>query len=193
MRWRRFAAAAVSTLSLLLSACGQSLNTVEWEEEVLLNTGEIIWVKRVDTFIRGAEPGNPLQRTWRLNKRAYEFTWLGKKYIYTTEVKVSPGALMLYVHDAGKTLGIVDFSRNCIKPGYGEFRWINGNWQLQENAASALIGQARNLMGSFDSEGEIPARVNRAFKQQVDTAPNRSKKIMQIDESNLATNCARSN
>jgi hypothetical protein len=190
---RRTLVVAAASAPLLLSACGQSLKTVEWEEEVLLDTGEIIWVKRVDTFIKGAEPGNPLQRTWRLDKRAYEFTWLGKKYVYTTEAKVSPGALMLYVHDVSKTLGVIDFSRNCVKPGYGEFRWINGNWQLQENAAPSLIGQARNLMGSFDSEGEIPTRVNRAFKQQVDTAPNRSKKIMQIDESNLATNCTRSN
>jgi hypothetical protein len=191
MNRRTFNMATASTPSLLLSACGQSEKIVRWDEEVLLNTGETIWVKRADIFVKGAEPGNPLQRTWKLDRRAYEFTWQGQKYIYTTEVKLSPGALLIYVHDASKTISIVDFNRECIKPGYGEFRWVNGNWQLQQNVAPALIGQVRNLMGSFDSEGEIPAQVNRAFKQQIDTAPNRSKKIMQIDESNLATNCTR--
>jgi hypothetical protein len=33
----------------LLSACSK---TVTWEEEVPLNTGEVIWVERVDSYER---------------------------------------------------------------------------------------------------------------------------------------------
>jgi hypothetical protein len=47
--------------ALQLAACSK---TVQWEEEVPLNTGEVIWVKRTDTFIRRSEPGNPLQMGW---------------------------------------------------------------------------------------------------------------------------------
>ena len=56
----------VSRITLLLSAIllGACSKTVQWEEEVPLNTGEVIWVKRTDTFTRRSEPGNPLQMGW---------------------------------------------------------------------------------------------------------------------------------
>jgi hypothetical protein len=39
----------ISVAVFLLSSCSK---TVKWEEEVPLNTGEVIWVERVDSYER---------------------------------------------------------------------------------------------------------------------------------------------
>jgi hypothetical protein len=64
----------------LLSACSK---TVTWEEEVPLNTGEVIWVERsVDYSIQG-DAGNPMDLAWRPKKeQTLNFEWKGKKYRY---------------------------------------------------------------------------------------------------------------
>lgn len=170
-----------------LTACSK---TVQWEEEVPLNTGETIWVKRMDSYVKGSEPGNPLKMTWGIEKRAYEFSWQGQHYTYQTEPKVSLGAILIYVFPADKTIAIVDAARNCAKPGYGEFRWTNGGWHIQENVSQILIDQPRNLMAYYSAEdGVIPARVTKETRSKEDTAPNRGKKSLNVDVSKIATNC----
>jgi len=64
----------------LLGACSR---TVTWEEEVPLNSGEVIWVERsVDYSIQG-DAGNPLDMAWRPKKeQTLVFEWKGKKYRY---------------------------------------------------------------------------------------------------------------
>lgn len=177
-------------VALQLTACSK---TVQWEEEVPLITGETIWVKRSDSYVKGGEPGNPLKMTWGIDKRAYEFSWQGQHYNYQTDAKVSLGAILLYPLVADKTIAIVDGTRDCAKSGYGEFRWVSGRWQLQKNVGPTLIGQPRNLMGFYSDEGDIPARVDKEFKQQADTAPNRGKKALNLDASIIAINCSGSN
>lgn len=178
--------------ALQLAACAK---TVQWEEEVPLNTGETIWVQRTDTFRRGSEPGNPLKSAWWPNTRAYKFSWHGQIYTYETKPKVLYGPILIYVETADKSIALVDstMNLNCVQRGYGEYRWANGSWQLQQNVNRAIVGQPRNLMAYYSSdEGEIPARVDKEFKQRADTAPNTSRKDMQVDESRIAINCSRS-
>ncbi len=43
--------------ALQLTACSK---TVQWEEEVPLNTGETIWVKRTVVYSLQGESGNPM-------------------------------------------------------------------------------------------------------------------------------------
>ncbi len=64
----------------LLSACSK---TVTWQEEVPLNTGEVIWVERsVDYSIQG-DAGNPMDLAWRPRKeQTLVFEWKGKRYRY---------------------------------------------------------------------------------------------------------------
>jgi hypothetical protein len=117
-------------IAVTITACAETTKTIQWEEEVPLNTGEVIWVKRTDTFLKGAEPGNPLTRTWGLIARSYEFFWQGQIYSYQIKTK-SGGAILLYVYDDVKTVAIVDSAWPfCI--GYGEYRWLNGKWELQK-------------------------------------------------------------
>ena len=177
--------------ALPLIACSKAEKTVQWEEEVLLNTGEIIWIHRIDTFVKGSEPGNPLKMTWGIDKRTYKFSWQGQQYTYHTEPRTSLGAIRLHVYPVDKSIAVVDATKNCAKPGYGEFRWKNSEWKLQQAVDPALIGQARNLMASSpDGIGDVQEKITIAAKQQADTRPNSSKKTMVLDESKIAINCA---
>jgi hypothetical protein len=191
MNRRDFAVATVAS-PLLLSACGASTKTVEWEEEVPLNTGEIIWVKRADTYIRRSEPGNPLQIGWWMDKRAIEFDWQTKKYRFQTD---TTEILMLYVLDASKNIAVIAWTKECSKRGYGEHHWIGGNWQLQSSFNPALVGQPRNLMGYGSAEdGAIPKRVTQNWiRLQHFELPQKGSSETHLLASRIATNCTRSN
>jgi hypothetical protein len=192
MNRRNFTMAAASMPSLLLSSCGKSLKNVEWEEEVPLNTGEILWVKRADTYTSRSEPGNPLQMGWWPKSRSYKFQWNGQQCFYELDSKISAGAILIYVIEASKTVAIVDGTTNCAKPGYGEFRWTEGNWQLQPNIDPTLVGQPRNLMEYASAEdGAIPARVTQEWiRLQRFDLPQKGSTESHLSASRIAINCS---
>lgn len=185
---------AFSFSMMLLSACSQTVKTVQWEEEVPLNTGETIWVKRADTYKRESGYANPLKLVWGITNRAYEFSWQGQKYSYRRETKESIGAILLYASPSDKTISIVAGAASCVKPGYGEFQWRNGSWQLQPNVSQALIGQPRNLMDFYSgTDGEIPARVTQELiRNSHFDAPQNGGSMSHLLESKIAINCSRS-
>jgi hypothetical protein len=183
------------TLQLLLAviaatqitACSK---TVQWEEEVPLNTGEVIWVKRTDTFVRRSEPGNPLQMGWWPDGRSYKFSWQGQAYSY--DVKgASTGPILMHVYLEEKTVAMVDSGWPTCS-GYGEFRWTSGGWQLQSSTNSALIGQPRNLMDYYSAEdGAIPARVTQEFiRNSRFDLPQKGGSLSHLLASKIATNCS---
>lgn len=58
--------------------------TVTWEEEVPLNTGEVIWVKRTVTYKLQGASGNPLDIAYRPDwTETRGFIWQGRDYSYT--------------------------------------------------------------------------------------------------------------
>ena len=72
--------------ALGLTACSK---TVQWEEEVPLNTGETIWVKRTVVYSAQGGAGNPLDTAYRPEKdQAIEFTWSGKSYRYEGDARI---------------------------------------------------------------------------------------------------------
>lgn len=70
-----------------LSACAK---TVQWEEEVPLNTGEVIWVKRTVEYTVQGGAGNPLDLAYRPTPggSVTEFTWRGKPYRFDVDTSV---------------------------------------------------------------------------------------------------------
>lgn len=172
--------------ALQITACSK---TVEWEEEVPLNTGETIWVKRIDTFVKGPEPGNPLKRTWGLEKRNYAFAWQGQGYAYEVKTKTG-GPFLIHVFPADKTMAIVDSAWPYCQ-GYGELRWINSNWQLQQNVSPELVGEPRNLMDYYSAtDGDIPARVTQEFiRNSRFDLPQRGGTESHLAASKIAINC----
>jgi hypothetical protein len=82
MNWLKtfLKALLIAVTALQITACSK---TVQWEEEVPLNTGEVIWVKRtVEYKLKGAG-GNPFDMTYRPDwKEEIAFEWKGKTYRY---------------------------------------------------------------------------------------------------------------
>jgi len=72
--------------ALQVTACSK---TVQWEEEVPLNTGETIWVKRSIVYSRQGGAGNPFDIAYRPESdQSITFTWNGKKYHYEGDARI---------------------------------------------------------------------------------------------------------
>lgn len=167
--------------------------TVEWKEEVPLNTGETIWVQRVDIFKRGSQPGNPLKSGWWPNNRKYIFSWQGREYFYETP-SFNGSPLLLYVYPSEQIVALIAYSKSCQKPGYAEFRWINGEWVVQQNLNPLLIGLPRNLIDYSSAEdGAIPKEVTQEWirKSHFDL-PQRGGSLTHLPASEISKNCLRS-
>lgn len=169
----------------LLSACSK---TVTWVEEVPLNTGQVILVNRADHFERHSEPGNPLKLGWRLDRRVFEFTWRAQRIRFETPTSHT---IIVQASDLHDGIVFVSWVAACEKRGYGEFRWINGAWQLQPNVNPMLIGQPRNLMDYYSAEdGAIPARVTQEFiRNSRFDLPQRGGAESHLLASRVAINC----
>jgi hypothetical protein len=77
----------LAAISFLPSACSK---TVQWEEEVPLNTGETIWVKRSVKYKIQGGAGNPFDLALRpVRDETIEFVWKGKAYRYTGDAGIS--------------------------------------------------------------------------------------------------------
>jgi hypothetical protein len=174
--------------AFMLGACGDAdAKTVSWEEETRLNSGEVVWVKRTDSFSRRAEPGNPLASGWWPEARRYEFTWRGRQYAYETNPKESLGAIVLAVR--GQQLILLDRSRACRTPGFAEFVFDGSRWQLQKSVGSDMLGQARNLMYS-NANIQDGQRLSADDKLARDKAiGGRAAPPMTVDISNIAAHC----
>lgn len=77
----------LAAISFLPSACSK---TVEWEEEVPLNTGETIWVKRSVKYKIQGGAGNPFDFALRpVRDETTEFVWKGKTYRYIGDARIA--------------------------------------------------------------------------------------------------------
>lgn len=78
---------------LLLSLCACS-RTVTWREEVPLNTGETIVVRREGTYSWQQAAGNPLVWGYRRDPRtSISFEYKGRRYSYTGEASLQALAI----------------------------------------------------------------------------------------------------
>ncbi len=179
---------ALMSLAVLLMGCSK---TVQWEEEVPLNTGETIWVQRKDTFDRVGGADNPLKTAWALKLRELKFNRQGQEYSFQTQVYAT---MMIHEFDSPKAIAIVAWATDCAKRGYGEFRWVNSSWQLQKNVSPTLIGKPRNLMDFYSGvDGEIPPKVTQEFIVNSHFEDSRRGGTeSHLLDSRIATNCSRS-
>jgi hypothetical protein len=69
-----------------LAACSK---TVRWEEEVPLNTGDVIWVKREVVYKLQGTGSNPLELGyWPSRTEEIAFEWKGKKYKHVGDARL---------------------------------------------------------------------------------------------------------
>ena len=136
--------------AMTISACSK---TVQWEEEVLLNTGETIWVKRSGTYSLQLQAGNPFDV--RLSPdpiSTIEFMYKGKRYVHTDDV----GLVLLAISPEDKPT-LVTSPQNtdwqwkhdylCAMPSYVQLQFdgtVNA-WVWPPQIESWLYRQPTNL------------------------------------------------
>lgn len=90
-------------VALQLAACSK---TVQWEEEVPLNTGETIWVKRTVNYSVQGGAGNPLDMTYRPRRGGenIEFEWQKKSYAFNLDA----GVMLLAISPEGQPVLVAE-------------------------------------------------------------------------------------
>lgn len=115
------AALLLTAIFLLPSAFSK---TVQWEEEVPLNTGETIWVKRSVKYKIQGDAGNPLDLALRpVRDETIELVWKGKTYRYTGDARIlllaiSPGQIPTLVAKAPDNSWEAMHHYQCTIPYY---------------------------------------------------------------------------
>lgn len=110
---------------LQFAACSK---TVQWEEEVPLNTGETIWVMREVTYKLKGGGDNPLDMAYRPDwTEAISFKWRGKEYRHVGDANLMLLAISPLTQQpvlvAGAGMKDWDYRNNyrCTIPFYVQF------------------------------------------------------------------------
>ena len=193
----RFATLALCTLQL--AACSK---TVHWEEEVPLNTGETIWVKRtVEYSLKGAG-GNPFDIGYRQDKtETLTFQWGGKNYVYKGDaalmlLAISPQRQPVLVAPAADKGWDLNHHYYCTTPHYVQFvpDATGREWTWPPKIEPWLYGIPHNLMRQRSKPGEMKMRYTAEQRNAQDEigsqqGPSRAK----IDPNHVEDGCIRKN
>lgn len=143
---------ALIFLALTLTACSK---TVKWEEEVLLNTGETIWVKRKARYTYRSTATNPLKYALQPERNKHiEFEYNGKRYHYYGDASlmvlaISQNKVPMLIAPAtswahqNRYLCTVSFYVQFIPKENGE------EWYWPPSIEPWLYGLKTNLLGDF--------------------------------------------
>ncbi len=144
----------------LLSACSK---TVTWEEEVPLNTGEVIWVKRSMPWAYMGGFGNPFDIAMRpTGEQTIRFEYGGNAYNYTGNANI----LWLAITPEKKPVLVAraaDFgwasanNYTCVTPYYVQFvpDPTGKTWTWPEKIEPWLYQLEVNLIAKKPQQGEI--------------------------------------
>jgi hypothetical protein len=184
--------------ALQLAACSK---TVQWEEEVPLNTGETIWVKRSGTYTYRCEfavgTGCGYAPDWR---STIEFSYKGKKYSYTSEA--SPMVLAISPAGQPNLIALADQADwgnknkySCDAPYYVQFQPSeNGRkWTWPNKIEKWLYNLPTNLvigLMPLESDGQKVFPPNR--EQENASATTGFVFYRRIDPTYSSQHCVRS-
>ncbi len=145
-----------------LAACSR---TVDWEEEVPLNTGETIWVKRSMPWVYKGGFGNPFGMSMLpTHEQTIRFKYGGNEYSYTGRVDVhwiaiSPDGQPVLVAIPG-SYGwnyLYESAYYCVVPYYVQFvpDKAGTKWTWPEKIEPWLYNLPANVMVSIPQLGEF--------------------------------------
>lgn len=182
----RFLLAALAVLQL--AACSK---TVQWEEEVPLNTGETIWVKREVTYSLQGGGGNPLDMAYRPDwTEEIAFKWSGKKYRYVGDAELILLAISpltnqpILVAEAANKQWHWENNYRCTTPFYVQFiPDVNGrDWSWPPSVDSWLMNLPYNLMLHRDKAEKMKPRYTATEREALDeTTAIQSPHLVRID------------
>jgi hypothetical protein len=139
----------------LLAACSK---TVQWEEEVPLNTGETIWVKRSMPWVYKGGFGNPFDMAMRpTGEQTIFFKYSGKEYSFTAKalvnwIAISPDRqpVLVGIPGAYGWHSLYENAFYCVVPYYVQFvpDETGKKWTWPEKIDSWLYNLPANLMVS---------------------------------------------
>ena len=144
-----------------LPACSK-VKTVEWDEEVPLNTGETIWVKRSGTYHYESQSGNPLKFGYSPQARStIRFIYKNKFYEHTDDaglvlLAISPDGVPNLVAPADSYEWQWKHGYFCASPSYVQFRpdKTGKTWTWPEQIEPWLYSLPTNLIfGLVPPEG----------------------------------------
>lgn len=170
LKWLLALAAAMQ-----LAACSK---TVQWEEEVPLNTGETIWVTRTVVYSAQGGAGNPLDMAYRPEKdQIIEFTWNGKRYRYEGDARI----MFLAISPQGQPVLVAKASENawearhryaCTYPFYVQLipDETGQIWTWPPKIDSWLYGVPNNLLLVSHPPGQMKKRYT-AVERQAENHP----------------------
>lgn len=158
--------ARLALLVLLTALCAGCAKTVKWEEEVLLNTGETIWVsKKVRYSIKG-QPGNPLDLSYLPDQvETIRFKYGQKSFVYTGEAKIQ----VLAISPTGIPVLLAKPTSNdwyrhnnypCVHPYYVQLvpDDTGQNWSWPERIERWTYNLQSNLLVDRDSPSSMRSR-----------------------------------
>ena len=164
-------------IGLAVTALTACYRTVEWEEEVPLNTGETIWVKRELTYaIRGAY-ANPLDLGFRAKpNQTFKFDYGGRRYTYRGEamiilIAISPITQkpILVANPAGNDWQYQN-RYSCTTPFFVQFN-PNGDgerWTWPPQIENLLYGMPTNIMLKIPDFDEVKDKYPASGRNQID-------------------------
>lgn len=142
---------AVVASMLPLSGCTK---VISWQEEVALNTGDILVVQRQATYVRAGAPGNPLDIGWSLERGGeIQFTWKERRYVFKEHnvplvLAISPRGTPVLVINAAAGSWDARHKLGCRTPHYVQFvpDASGANWTWPDKVEPWLHGMRANLL-----------------------------------------------
>lgn len=140
--------------ALQLTACSK---TVQWEEEVQLNTGETIWIKRSMPWALQGGFGNPLMISMLpTREQTIRFTYAGKEYSYVGRanvrwIAISPAKQPVLVARAADLAWDSQNHFYCVVPHYVQFvpDASGKSWTWPERIEPWLYNLSANVMANI--------------------------------------------
>jgi hypothetical protein len=167
----RYGLPAVAAIHL--TACSK---TVQWEEEVPLNNGQILWVARTVVYSSQGGAGNPLDTAYRPGPdQTIEFKWKGQDFRYKGDARL----MLLAISPAGKPVLVAKAADNswyarhnyaCTLPFYAQLvpDDTGRSWTWPPRIEPWLLNLPANLMLSRHPPERMQRKYSAADRQAAD-------------------------
>ena len=161
-------------IGLVVTSVAACSKTVQWEEEVPLNTGETIWIKRTLVYSRQGGAGNPLDVKYRpTSDSEIEFRWNNKVYRYKGPggfkvLAISPTGTPVLVKNADAGRWDATAGYKCTIPFYVQFvpDASGSHWTWPSSIEPWLYDLPTNLLITVGDLEKMQTRYSQAEKMK---------------------------